>query len=135
MWYEDLGKTVFLEVLYNQIPDLVNVRIKQIFLFDDGEKAVIIFDMPDFIDNIPPDWMNLGYNSLCIEIIFGSIKNFRLLYDGGLLMIGDIDIIKNKEGFFVKIEGDVNCQFQAKNAMIQKITGYTLDCAGEYGRV
>lgn len=123
MWYEYIDNITFLKKLYSQIPELVNVHIDKISLTDEGRKVVIVFDMPNFVDNIPEKWNNLGYNSLCIELNFWNINDFQMLYDNSY-MVGDINIVKEDSNIHVFIKGKVNCQFTAEDAMIQKVVGY-----------
>lgn len=123
MWYEYIDNITFLKKLYNQIPELVNVQINKISLTDEGRKVVIVFDMPNFVDNIPEKWNNLGYNSLCIEFNFWNINDFQMSYDNSL-MVGNISIVKKNDCIHVFVKGKVNCHFKAEDAMIQKVTGY-----------
>lgn len=123
MWYENIDNVIFLKKLYNQIPELLNVKIDKISLTEEGRKVVIVFDMPNFVDNIPEKWNNLGYNSLCIELNFWNINDFQMSYDNSF-MVGNISIVKENGSIHVFVNGNVNCQFKAEDAMIQKVMGY-----------
>lgn len=123
MWYEYIDNVIFLKKLYCQVPELVHVQIDKISLEDEGTKVAIVFDMPNFADNIPEKWHNLGYNSLCIEVDFWYIYDFQMSKNH-LLMNGDISINKEDDLIHVFIKGTVNCQFKAECAIIQKVSGY-----------
>lgn len=123
MWYEYINHVIFLKNLYCQVPELVHVRIYKISLEDEGRKVKIVFDMPNFADNIPEKWHNLGYNSLCVEVDFWFINDFQMSSDHSL-MTGDISITKDDDLIHVFIKGTVNCQFKAEYGMIQKVSGY-----------
>ena len=70
MWHESLDKNVFISNLYNEIPELKNVRIAQIKIVDEGDRVTLVFDMPYFADKPPKKWIDAGYNTTIVYLDF-----------------------------------------------------------------
>ena len=124
MWHKNLERNMFISNLYTEIPQLVNVRIAQIKILDEGDKATIIFDMPNFPDKPPKKWANLGYNTAIVQLDFFEveeimIKSMNNRYRANIEIITDeIDTIT------VNVTGSVEAKIKARVGMIQSIEGY-----------
>ena len=124
MWHKNLERNMFISNLYTEIPQLVNVRIAQIKILDEGDKATIIFDMPNFPDKPPKKWMNLGYNTAIVQLDFFDIKEIMLKsisnrYRANIeISTDEIDTIT------VNVTGSVEAKIKARVGMIQSIEGY-----------
>ncbi|UTR13952.1 immunity 50 family protein [Salipaludibacillus sp. LMS25] len=124
MWYNFLERSKFISNLYDDVPDLNNVRIAAIKITDEGRRVSIHFNMPKFGDNPPSKWNNSRYNTVFVELDFFDIKDLSVSYCKENLR-GNINIQKNEEsGLKVSISGSVNVTFLADIGMIQSVSGY-----------
>lgn len=121
MWYEKIDRIEFLQKLYNEIPELENVRIERVTLEREGKIVVLVFDMPCYADNPPLKWK--GCNTVSIEIAFSSIEKLQLKYEGELLP-GNIHITNNDKYLVIEINGMIICSFSAEYAFIQSVSAY-----------
>lgn len=121
MWYEKIDRIEFLQRLYNEMPELENVRIERISLEREGEMVVLVFDMPCYADNPPSKWK--GCNTVSIEMMFSCIEKFQLKYEGELLS-GNIHITNNDKYLVIEINGTITCSFCAEYAFIQRVGAY-----------
>src|SRR5699024_12716099 len=49
-----------------------------LFRSNEGRKVTIEFDMPFYAENPPKKWMNLGFNSILVEVDFFDIHEIDL---------------------------------------------------------
>lgn len=124
MWYESLDKNIFLANLYNEIPQLTNVRISQIKILDEGDRVSLIFDMPYFADRPPKKWVALGNNTVIVQLDFFEIKEV-MIKSNSKTYRGDIEIVKDEDDtIIVNLNGSVEAKIQARIGMIQSVEGY-----------
>ena len=79
MWNEYVTNNYFLKKLYNKIPPLENIIIRDISIrniFGSANDLEIEFEMPNFVDNVPEKWKNFNYNSIYIELDFMTLWIF-----------------------------------------------------------
>jgi hypothetical protein len=124
IWYEYLGKNNFLTTLYTEVPQLVDVRISQIKIHDEGRRITIVFDMPCFPDKPPKKWVELGYNTAVIEVDFHDIqeiliKSFSSSYRGNIEIQRD-----TTDSVVLNISGEVQVKIKSMGGFIQDIRGY-----------
>jgi hypothetical protein len=124
MWHENLEKNFFVLDLYNTIPQLNNVRIAQIKILDEGDNISLVFDMPYFADRPPQKWVNLGYNTVVVELDFFEIKEVMLKSINSRYRC-NIEIRKDKDDtYIIDITGSIEAKIKAGVGMIQSIKGY-----------
>ena len=78
MWNEYVTNNYFLKKLYNKIPPLENIIIRDISIrniFGSANDLEIEFEMPNFVDNVPEKWKKFNYNSIYIELDFYDIMD------------------------------------------------------------
>lgn len=123
MWYKHLDQTFFLQKLYENVPELTDIKIKIIEIDDEGRRISFHFDMPVYADHPPEKWIRAGYNTVYVEMDFSgilelSIKSYRPPYHG------DITIHSVTEDLFeINVKGTFVMSFKADFGMIQRITG------------
>ncbi|ARU60079.1 hypothetical protein CBW65_02605 [Tumebacillus avium] len=125
MWCEFLQRNKFLSSLYaGEVPKLLNVRMAEIKLSDDGRKFTVFFNMPRFADIPPSKWISLGYNTVFVELAFVDITEIMIKSSGGKYR-GNIEIQKNEDGKFeVCISGTVEINLTADFGIVKEVTGY-----------
>lgn len=123
MWYDNLDKNKFLISLYNNVPDLNNVKIQELTFSREKDLIKLIFDMPKFADNIPKKWLNTGSNTISVELNFWNIQNLKMNFNN-LLCRANIKITNDNEKLRVILDGDMNCEFFSEYGMIQRIEAY-----------
>src|SRR5690625_3747180 len=92
MWQQQLDNHTFISQLYNEIPELINVRILNIKIDDEGDKVSIAFVMPKYADNPPQKWELLHYHSILVELNFYDIN--KLSFTSSLKKYLEILILK-----------------------------------------
>lgn len=124
MWHENLEKNMFLTNLYTEIPQLINVRIAQIKIVDEGDRMSVVFDMPHFADKPPKKWLGLGYNTAIVQLDFFDVREVMLKSNVNSYR-GSIEISKDKDGIVtIDISGSVEAKIKAGIGMVQSIEGY-----------
>jgi hypothetical protein len=124
MWYKNLEKNIFITNLYTKIPQLVNVRISQIKITDEGDRISLIFDMPYFADKPPKKWVDLDYNTIIVQLDFFEVKEV-IIKSNDKTYRGDIEIEKDEKGaILINVTGSVEVKIKAAVGMIQLVEGY-----------
>ena len=124
MWYQNLEKNIFITNLYTKIPQLVNVRISQIKITDEGDRISLIFDMPYFADKPPKKWVDLDYNTIIVQLDFFEVKEV-IIKSNDKTYRGDIEIEKDEKGaILINVTGSVEVKIKAAVGMIQLVEGY-----------
>ncbi len=124
MWQQQLDNHTFISQLYNEIPELINVRILNIKIDDEGDKVSIAFVMPKYADNPPQKWELLNYNSILVELNFYDINKLSFT-SSHKKMFGDINIeITGKNLLQLTISGALDVKLEAGVGQIQSATGY-----------
>jgi len=125
MWCDFLERNNFLVSLYNELPELKDVRISEINIHDEGRIASISFDMPYYAERPPKKWQNLGDNTVSVRVDFSAVQEI-LLTSSSFDYKGDIEIFKDEsELIIIRIIGTVNALLKAESGFIQSVTGYT----------
>ncbi len=110
--------------LYNEIPELINVRILNIKIDDEGDKISIAFVMPKYADNPPKKWELLNDNSILVELNFYDIKKLSFT-SSNKKMLGDINIELTGQNLLqLTISGALDVKLEAGVGQIQSATGY-----------
>lgn len=124
MWHKSLEKNIFITNLYTEIPQLVNVRISQINIADEGDRISLIFDMPCFGDKPPKKWVTSGYNTAVVQLDFFEIKEV-MIKSNSRTYRGNIEIVKDEnDTVLVSVIGSVEAKIKAGIGMIQSVEGY-----------
>ncbi|ULO09519.1 hypothetical protein H1230_12515 [Paenibacillus sp. 19GGS1-52] len=124
MWHNILQGSKFISNLYNDVPQLKNVRISALKIQDEGRKVSIEFDIPIYTERPPQKWVDLGYNTVFVEIDFFDISDISLKSVGNKF-IGDIEIDEVESGLIIiNISGSVIASITADVGMIQSVRGY-----------
>ncbi len=124
MWHKVLKRNHFLVNLYDQVPELNDVRIAEIKVYDEGRIVSIQFDMPYFADHPPAKWVEQGNNTVSVRVDFSAIQEFQL-HSGTLDYKGTIRIAQDDLDIInVQITGTLNVLIKAESALVQSITGY-----------
>lgn len=124
MWCEVLERNNFLISLYNDLPELKNVRISEINIHDEGRIVAILFDMPNYAEKPPKKWRDLEDNTVCVRMDFSAVQEISLTCSS-FDFKGDIEIFKDEsELIVVRITGTVNALIKAESGFIQTVTSY-----------
>jgi len=124
MWFEILDGNRFIINLYVKVPELKNVRIEGIKIHNEGRKVTIEFDMPFYAEIPPKRWMNLGFNSILVEVNFFDIHEINLQSIESKYR-ADIKIYKDEIDLInMKISGSLNAFIKADTGIIQSVRGY-----------
>ncbi|MBP3950152.1 Imm50 family immunity protein [Bacillus suaedae] len=124
MWYKVLDGNKFISNLYDEIPQLINVRIEAIKIEEEGRKISINFNMPKFADNPPRKWSDLNYNTVFVELDFFDAQDLTIKSNKDKYR-GNINVELDEAGKFeVNISGSVDMKLKADHGMIQSVSGY-----------
>ncbi|CRK84582.1 Imm50 family immunity protein [Neobacillus massiliamazoniensis] len=124
MWYSALERTHFLKNLYNDVPELKNVRIGEFSVQDEGQIVSISFDMPYYADNPPEKWVKQGYNTINVRLDFTAIRELSLK-SGSQDFRGNIEINKDESDLLqIEITGTINAFIKAESGFLQSVEGY-----------
>lgn len=124
MWYENLDRNQFIITLYNEVPELKDVRIKNIEIFEGGDRVSLTFDMPFFADKVPEKWKKRECNVVSVQTDFFNVKDIFLKLKG-FMYTGDIEIIKEEEDIIlVTVTGSSEIQIRAEVGMVQLVEAY-----------
>lgn len=126
MWNEYVTNNYFLKKLYNKIPPLENIIIRDISIrniFGSANDLEIEFEMPNFVDNVPEKWKKFNYNSIYIELDFYDIMDIfmetKQNFNYSSLKINKIDGI-----YQVELNGKLCLHFKTEiEGYIQYIKG------------
>ncbi|MBP0724071.1 hypothetical protein J5Y03_02595 [Bacillus sp. RG28] len=123
MWYLNLENNLFLTNLYNEVPELKNIKIEKINIADGGRKVTLCFDMPSYAENPPQKWVDLGNNTVWVEIDFYEIIELEIKSMKTMVNC-DLDIKYVENSFIINITGTVNASIKAEYGYFQKVEGY-----------
>ncbi len=128
MWNEYVTNTYFLKKLYNKIPPLENIVIKDIIIeriWGTANNLNIEFEMPNFVDNVPEKWKKLNYDSVYIELDFCDVMDIfmetKQNFNSSSIEINKIDNI-----YQVELNGKLCLHFKTE------IEGYIQYIRGRY---
>ncbi|WP_374019572.1 Imm50 family immunity protein [Paenibacillus thiaminolyticus] len=124
MWYEVLERNNFIVSLYEQVPELKDVRIAEVNIHDEGRIVAVKFDMPYYAERPPKKWVELGDNTVAVRIDLSAIQEITLS-SRSFDYRANIEIFKDEADLIVvKITGTVNALIKAESGFIQSVTGY-----------
>lgn len=124
MWYETLERNYFLINLYENVPELKDVRISKINIHDEGRIVAITFDMPRYAESPPKKWKDFEGNTVSVRVDFSAVHELSLA-SSSIDYKGDIEVFKDTEELIViKITGRVNALIKAESGFIQSVTSY-----------
>jgi len=130
MWQKQLDDNRFISQIYNEVPELIDIRILSTKLEDEGRKFSIVFVMPKYADNPPKKWKNSGYNSVLVELNFYDIKELSITASNKKLS-GDIKIDLDQTNLLnISVSGTLDLSIKADVGIIQTIKGY-IDTKGD----
>ncbi|WP_289147490.1 Imm50 family immunity protein [uncultured Megamonas sp.] len=126
MWDEYMRNNYFLKKLYNKIPPLENIIIRDIIIeriWGSENDLKIEFEMPNFVDNIPEKWKRLNYNGIYIRLDFYNTMDISMEtkqnFNYSSIKINKIDDI-----YQVELNGKLCLHFKTKRTgYIQYIKG------------
>lgn len=122
LWIDCLSRNHIMYKLYDNIPELINVRVEEFSFLESGNKIKIIFDLPVFADYPPLKWKEC--NTISVELNFWNITDFefknKFLNSSYICSI----LITNENALKITLFGSINCEFKAEFGMIQKIHAY-----------
>lgn len=123
MWHNNLDKNHFIMKLYDNVPSIIDIRIAEIKIHNEGDTISLIFDMPLFADHPPKKWIDAKYNTVIVRIdLFDveamELKSYNKTYRG------DINITKEKDNIIVNIEGSIKGRIIASAGIIQSVEAY-----------
>lgn len=125
MWHELLDNNIFITKLYNQVPDLINIRIDQINILDECDKVSIFFDLPEYADNPPLKWIQSKYSSVVVNIDLFEIHEISMFYKFANADVSNISIYIDENNYInFNVTGQFNATIKAVAGMIQEIGGY-----------
>jgi len=124
MWHKVINENKFISLLYNEVPELINVNIINVKLEDQGRKVSLLFVMPEYADHPPKKWNRLKYNSIVVELNFFDVNDLSFTSTNKDLS-GDISIESNDHNTLkVRVSGTLTLSLEASGGLIQKIEGY-----------
>lgn len=127
MWYDCLEKEKFLSSIYNVIPKLEDIQINKIELDNQMRNVNVIFEMPSYCDNEPDKWIKQNFNVVVVNLRCCNANKIVLSIDEKIRK-SSISIKKSiNEQISIKIDGNINMEFYAEVAMIEKVSGYKQD--------
>lgn len=124
MWYSVVNNNKNLLKLYDNIPELIDIRIDRLVILPEEKEIKLVFDMPKFFDYLPENQTKLKDNVAVIEISFKNVDNLVIDFDVSMSK-ANIFITKNLEDkLLVNMGGSINCSFIANYSVIEKIRTY-----------
>lgn len=127
MWYEVIEKNILLEKLFNKIPELHNVNILRIQLYENGNNVRMSMFLPVLVDNPPFKWKQLKYDTAIIELDLFAVSSVSIKGESKRYK-GNISIEKaDEETIVLKCEGSVMIDIYAEVAYIQEIRGCRIE--------
>jgi hypothetical protein len=123
MWYQLTENPMAISQLYQEVPALTNVLVKNINLSYSGPTLTIDMDLPRFVDNPPARWQK-EYNAAHIQLELCSIDNLRL--DGWTVEpILCITMKQKGENKYVEAIGpDSRFSLTCQRIYIRRVSGY-----------
>ena len=123
MWYKNLEKYYLIKSIYSEVPELKNVNIHEIKIFDNGKRASISFDMPEFAEYPPTNWIREGYNATKVTCEFLNVSEFKLSSNYEEDIVGNIIVEKNQDTKII-ISGNINGIIKSQLGLIKEVEGY-----------
>ena len=129
MWYDLLDNNIYITKLYNKVPNLVDIKINEMNILEEGDKVRIVFDLSSYADNPPKKWIQSEYNTTVVEIDLFEIQEINMFSMSKNIYKSDINIWRDNDNYIsVDIKGRFNESIKAIVGMIQSISGYCNQC-------
>ena len=129
MWYDLLDNNIYITKLYNKVPNLVDIKINEMNILEEGDKVRIVFDLSSYADNPPKKWIQSEYNTTVVEIYLFEIQEINMFSMSKNIYKSDINIWRDNDNYInVDIKGRFNVSIKAIVGMIQSISGYCNQC-------
>lgn len=129
MWYDLLDNNIYITKLYNKVPNLVDIKINEMNILEEGDKVRIVFDLSSCADNPPKKWIQSEYNTTVVEIDLFEIQEINMFSMSKNIYKSDINIWRDNDNYInVDIKGRFNVSIKAIVGMIQSISGYCNQC-------
>lgn len=77
-WYELAENPRAITELYNEVPSLQAVRLREVRLNHNGPCMTLIIDLPRFPDKVPPRWKLRGYDAVYVQLDFWDFTSIQL---------------------------------------------------------
>src|SRR5690625_1019051 len=124
MWHKVINENKFISLLYDEVPELINVNIINVKLEDQGRKVSLLFVMPEYADHPPKKWHRLKYNSIVVELNFFDVNDLSFTSTNKDLS-GDISIESNDHNTLnTHLSVTLTLNLKASGRLIQKMEGY-----------
>lgn len=123
-WTNHLGNKLPVESIYSKAPSLVEVRLHEVRLHQDGPRISLRIDLNEFPDNPPQKWIVGKFNRAQLTLVLIDINDFRMT-GWCLNNIGDLTLNDCDAGTNLKFTGKalrIDCT--AKFLEVEKISGY-----------
>ena len=129
MWYDLLDNNIYITKLYNKVPNLVDIKINEMNILEEGDKVRIVFDLSSYADNPSKKWIQSEYNTTVVEIDLFEIQEINMFSMSKNIYKSDINIWRDNDNYInVDIKGRFNVSIKAIVGMIQSISGYCNQC-------
>lgn len=123
MWYDLIDNTYFLKTLFIEVPDLNNVTVHKINFCEQGDRILISFQIPGFVDYAPNKWKLSGANAAVVDLELFSIRNASLKTCDNTYK-ANISLEKFRDDLIkLKMDGTIQLEITAEYAMVQEIRG------------
>lgn len=110
--------------LYEQVPELKDVRIAEVNIYDEGRVVAVKFDMPHYAERPPKKWVEQGDNTVAVRIDLSAVQEITL-NSSSFDYKANIEIFKDEADLIVvKTTGTVNALIKAESGYIQSVSGY-----------
>ncbi|QOR35865.1 hypothetical protein IMX26_03325 [Clostridium sp. 'deep sea'] len=123
MWYKNLEKYYLIKSIYSEVPKLSNVNIHEIKVYENGKRASITFDMPEFAEYPPTSWIREGYNATKVTCEFLNVSEFKFCSNNEENIVGNIVFEKNQSVKLI-ISGNINGIIKSEIGLIKEVEGY-----------
>jgi|688.fasta_scaffold288525_2 hypothetical protein len=123
-WIDYLGNKLAVDSVYSAAPSLVDVRLHEVRLHQDGPRVSLRLDLNDFPDNPPRKWVVGKFNRTQLTLVLIDISDFQMT-GWSLNNIGDLTFDKCNVGIRVKFAGpSLRIECTARFIEVEKISGY-----------
>jgi hypothetical protein len=123
MWANVLNNNSYIFKLYDNVPELNDVRISSILYGDEGDRVTIILDLPLYPDNPPSKWISSKFNTVVVEIDFFNIRDL-CIKALNKYCICKISIVQANKYIELSVSGDIEISLKSEVGLIQNIRAY-----------
>jgi len=124
MWHDIIENSMAIKNIYVNVPDLSDIELRKIELYDGGPTLHLFFDLPEFPDIPPKKWRGEEYNTVYLEMVFSGIENLKMT-DWTNTNLVNIKFNKKKHVTDVTVTGNkFQLSFITENIRIAHIRPY-----------